>query len=93
MAPKVECIDALKLNTLYADLLSQAPYVEAKSPHYLHQYLTRRQSLMFICMILSTIFFFLVSTLIQNVCLLFQCTVILYNWFCGVPPPEYLGSG
>ena len=43
MAPKAECIDALALNTRYADLLSQPPYVEAKSPYHLHQALQRRQ--------------------------------------------------
>ena len=50
MAPKAECIDAQELNTRYADLLSQSPFVEAKSPHYLHQYLTRRlYLLLFVC--------------------------------------------
>ena len=54
MAPKAECIDAQELNTRYADLLSQSPYVEAKSAHYLHKYLTRRlYLLLFVCIDIS----------------------------------------
>ena len=42
MPPKVLTINAVELNRRFAVLLAEPPYVEAKTPYWLHHYLTRR---------------------------------------------------